>query len=308
MSALTFPDSPSTGDYHTVNGKTWRYDGLGWSFDPVRSYESRKKWKGARLHQAADITYSTSGSWTLFTWDTEGLDTDGFVALGTSASRITIPAGSIVTKVRLHCALKLDAADGVGSNQVKFYKNGATGFAGDASASFPSGYTNNGLVLTSGVVTCAPGDYFEVVYFSADGFVLDGGELLNFFELEVLEESVGNALVPGARVGTFFTSAPTASEVVMSYIFADAVDFPDEFLGSLAKAGTAATASTVFDVKKNGTNVGTITFAASGTAGTFATTGTTVAFAAGDVLAVVAPASPDATLAGVSLTFKGTYT
>ncbi|MGP9819170.1 hypothetical protein ACTZWW_04065 [Salinarimonas sp. NSM] len=69
---------------------------------------------------------------------------------------------------------------------------------------------------------------------------------------------------------------------------------------SYARAVTAATASTVFSVRKNGVQFGTITFAVGATAGTFAATETT--FAPGDVISVRGPDIPDATLADVSVT------
>lgn len=106
-------------------------------------------------------------------------------------------------------------------------------------------------------------------------------------------------------MGTFAAGTPAASEVLLRYVFARTTTFADEFAGSQASAGTAATASTVFLVKKNGSTVGTVTFAASGTVGVFATTGTTVSFAAGDVIELQGPSSPDATLANISFTFAG---
>lgn len=99
--------------------------------------------------------------------------------------------------------------------------------------------------------------------------------------------------------------APTSSQVVLRRVFGLPVVFADEFAGSYASAGTAATASTTFTVKKNGSSVGTIVFAAAGTTGTWSTTGTTVSFAAGDLLEIVAPASADATLAAVAFTVVG---
>jgi len=55
----------------------------------------------------------------------------------------------------------------------------------------------------------------------------------------------------------------------------------------------------------NGMNVGTMVFAAAATTATFAMTSATT-FNAGDVLTLVAPAVPDATLANLAWTFMGT--
>lgn len=67
------------------------------------------------------------------------------------------------------------------------------------------------------------------------------------------------------------------------------------------KAVTAATASTTLTIRKNGSSIGTMVFAASGTVATF-TVASNVTFASGDVLSIIAPATPDTTLANVDIT------
>lgn len=100
--------------------------------------------------------------------------------------------------------------------------------------------------------------------------------------------------------------SPAASGIVLRHVFVRAANFADDFSGSQASADTAATASTVFVVKKNGSNIGTISFSSAGTTGVFATSGSTIeTFVPGDVLSVIAPSSPDATLANISLNFAG---
>lgn len=106
-------------------------------------------------------------------------------------------------------------------------------------------------------------------------------------------------------IGAMIPGAPSASLVCMRYKFPRAVDFPASLTNSQGVAGTAATAQTDFDVRKNGVSFGTIRFAAAGTSATFIAAGSS-SFAAGDVLTVVAPASPDATLADISVTLAGT--
>jgi hypothetical protein len=96
-----------------------------------------------------------------------------------------------------------------------------------------------------------------------------------------------------------------ASALCMRTVFCRAVTFPTNFSGSVATAGTAATASTTFNLAKNGTNIGTLVFAAAGTTGTFTVAGG-ASFAINDNLTVTAPASADATLANVSVTLTGT--
>jgi len=108
-------------------------------------------------------------------------------------------------------------------------------------------------------------------------------------------------------VAGFFSGIPSASALVIRIPLARAVSFPANFSGSHGVAGTAATASTVFDVQKNGASIGSITFAIAGTVATFTTTGgTSKSFVAGDILSIVAPASPDATLADFGFVLAGT--
>lgn len=98
---------------------------------------------------------------------------------------------------------------------------------------------------------------------------------------------------------------PTSDEIIGRYVSTRAFSIPAGATGSLAKAGTAATAETIFTLKKNGASFGSITFAASGTTGTFAVASTT-SFAAGDILTIHAPNTADATISKLGITFIGT--
>jgi hypothetical protein len=113
-------------------------------------------------------------------------------------------------------------------------------------------------------------------------------------------------------------TAYTASQVVGHHRFSAAVTIPANFgayLGRTSRAGGSAvtTASTVFSVEKAATaspnsfsQVGTITFASGTVTPTFASSGgTAISFAAGDVMRLVAPATPDTTFAGFYCTLCG---
>ena len=105
----------------------------------------------------------------------------------------------------------------------------------------------------------------------------------------------------------FYPGAPAASAKVLRSPVARAVGFVANFAGSYGVAGTAATASTVFDIQKNGVSIGSATFAAAGTVATFASaSGAAQTLAAGDVLSIIAPASADATLADAGFALAGT--
>jgi len=70
---------------------------------------------------------------------------------------------------------------------------------------------------------------------------------------------------------------------------------------SRVTAGVAATGAVSLDIKKNGSNIGTIDFAAAGTVATF-TFATSTNFNAGDDIEVVNAGTADATLADLSIT------
>lgn len=106
-------------------------------------------------------------------------------------------------------------------------------------------------------------------------------------------------------VGGMYNGAPTASLIMLHHVVTRTVIFPSGLTGSQGAAGTAATAQTDFDIQKGGSSVGTMRFAASATTATFIMASQQT-FSAGNILKIVAPASPDATLANLTFTLVGT--
>lgn len=106
-------------------------------------------------------------------------------------------------------------------------------------------------------------------------------------------------------IAFFFTTAPTASEVLLLYTACENISLADDFAGSVGDVGTNPTASFALDVQKNGSSIGSITVSTGGTF-TFATTDGAVSLVSGDQLKIVGPGSADATIANVSITLKGT--
>lgn len=106
-------------------------------------------------------------------------------------------------------------------------------------------------------------------------------------------------------IAFFFTTTPTASEVLCLYTACESITLADDFAGSVGDVGTNPTSSFALDVQKNGASVGTITISTGGSF-TFVTSGGSVSLASGDQIKVVGPVTPDATCADVSITLKGT--
>lgn len=103
-------------------------------------------------------------------------------------------------------------------------------------------------------------------------------------------------------IGMQILGKPDAGSVVGRFVAVRAFKLPINFVNSIAKSGTAALASTVLSVKKNGTQVGTVTFAAGATNGTFVAA-TEVSFAIGDIFTLTAAATQDTNFADAQVTF-----
>lgn len=103
-------------------------------------------------------------------------------------------------------------------------------------------------------------------------------------------------------LNVFCSGKPIANEVIGSGIAPYAMTLVAA--SCKAQAVVAATASTVFTIKKNNTNIGTVTFSAAGTVGVFSIT--TAAVAVDNLITIHAPASADATLADITIQLRGT--
>lgn len=106
------------------------------------------------------------------------------------------------------------------------------------------------------------------------------------------------------RVGFFFTTTPTASEVLLVHVVTDAFTVPIGLSGTRVSVGTNPAASFILSVRKNGVEFGTVTISTGGVATLAAASATS--FAAGDLLSVLGPAVADTTIANVAVTLRGT--
>ena len=121
------------------------------------------------------------------------------------------------------------------------------------------------------------------------------------------------AVAPAAQAGgaapfdiaVYFPGQPEAAERLLKLEVARGFTLPADLAGSRGHADSAATAEAVCTILKNGASVGSITFAAASQDAAFALAGG-LALVPGDRLELVAPATQDATLAGLALTLIGT--
>jgi hypothetical protein len=105
-------------------------------------------------------------------------------------------------------------------------------------------------------------------------------------------------------IGGSFVGKPSAGTVIMRFPMPRTVRFLSGMALSKGVAAIAATAAVSFSLRKNGIEFATMNFAASATSTTFICTATTD-FVAGDILTLVAPATPDDTLSDIGFAFAG---
>lgn len=139
-----------------------------------------------------------------------------------------------------------------------------------------------------------------VVYAKQDGFMYSKDDLGT-------ETQLGGGGSTPYDIGGLIDGVPAGSAIVLNHVAVRTITMADEFAGSRATAQIAATALTTFSIRRNGIAIGSLSFAALATIGTFTNTVVgTETFSPGDVLTVHAPALADATLADISITFFGT--
>lgn len=173
------------------------------------------------------------------------------------------------------------------------------------------------------VRTTATGDWAthedEIAYYKssvwefhtpAEGWVVyaqDENELLIYQGSAGWDTLVSVLEADSHDVGGSKEGQPGSSEVLARIVFVRAVTFADDFAGSQGVVGTAPTdsAGADFDIQKDGSSVGTMSFASAATTATFTSDSGGVSFAAGEVLTVVAPGSQDPALADLAFMFKG---
>jgi hypothetical protein len=145
----------------------------------------------------------------------------------------------------------------------------------------------------------------QIIYLKFPSINIVGGGLQSLASVPVYTYMVkGTGQTSSTIVSGSFTGRPTANLVLQSYVFAASATLPAGLSGSRGTASTVATAVTTFALQKNGAALGSMSFLGSAATATFTMSSATV-FNAGDVLTVVAPATPDATLANLAWTFLG---
>jgi len=262
-------------------------------------------WRGALVSLPTALltinTYEGAGGY-IIPFGAEQWDTDGFHDNVTNNTRLTIPAGLGITRVRLFASAHMSLVAANDFAEIRIFKNGVA-FLGTAVLTNTEGNTDRRFSATSAAVPVVDGDYFEFrLSTETDTSVTINAGSFTSFGVEVVETDE-NAFPP-EEVSAFVAGTPAVSDVLYKKTAIRRFTLSDEFAGSLANARVAGTGATTFDVKRNGSVIGTIVFAASGTTGTFATTAaTTEVFDVGDIFTIESQGSVDASLNDIDFSF-----
>jgi hypothetical protein len=101
------------------------------------------------------------------------------------------------------------------------------------------------------------------------------------------------------------TETPTSDEVIGKVVIPRDMTLPADLAGAAGHVDATPTAQFDIDVTDDGTSIGTVTIATDGSFA-FTTAGNTAkSVAAGSVIRFIAPASTDATVAGIAVTLIG---
>lgn len=212
------------------------------------------------------------------------------ISSSTTSGGSGTPGGSD-TQVQFNCTGSFCGDAGLTYNSST--KTLSVGVAGTSGKWCPSGSTSGTACITVPAVAGTPPDLKLPTTSGVANNILstDGSGTLSWLAMPY-------------DISVFFGGVP-ASSAIFRVVAARAFDSTASWAGTVCNAGTAATAQTDFIIKKGVTTVGTLRFAASATTCTIVSP-TTTSFAAGDVLSVTAPASPDASLANISISLTAT--
>lgn len=164
---------------------------------------------------------------------------------------------------------------------------------------FPNGAVADNFQLQSG--TSLPtdgqalGELFYLTTGSAGLYLYTGSSWL----------AVGTGVSGGGGgsttygVGLTISGQPTTDETLLFFPAPQALSLPTNATGSTAACEVAPSSTATFSIRKNGTQIGTVTFAANATTGTF--TATSTSFSTGDVLSVVLTSAYDNTFSDIGI-------
>jgi hypothetical protein len=252
---------------------------------------------GARL-QKGTLQTVTTDTGTKVVWDAGDVVFDTGAYFDNANDEFLIPAG--VTKVRLVASVDWGPNTTGGIRQILMRKNGTTAIATHNHPPQSDGGSTIQQIET-GVIEVVEGDNFQLDVFHDRGADLTVDAIATtFFAIDIIETD--EAARPPEPIDIFLENqhwdldAIPVSQPVYKKIATRRFSLLDDFANSQGQADAGPNGgAVVFDVLRNGTSIGSITFADSTGAAqtaTFSTTGATQEdFEIGDRLEIETPAN-----------------
>ncbi len=239
--------------------------------------------QGCLLSSTATQAITTSTA-TAVAWDSEIYDTDSFHDNVTNNTRITIPAG--VTKVKLTGGIVWET-NASGFRRVTMTKNGSSFDGRGHTFNTTSPNANMFQNVVSAELDVAENDYFELIAEHDRGSNLNVvNNTATWFSCVALESD--DAIFPPHQINHWENGTPATSGVLYRQIAERAFTLDDALAASVARFETAPSGGTVdLDVDRNGTKIGTISWADGSNTATFSTVAAQeYVFAIGDRLTI----------------------
>lgn len=244
-------DVPS--GYAGQGGKlvTVRSDGTGLAFTSANSLvavAAVPRFMGAQVNLAASTAAQNYSAGIAIPFGAEQYDTDGFHDTVTNNTRLTIPSGLGIRKVKLSATVRVSAIAAGSDNLLAISRNGLFTYLGNPGITHEnSAATATQITIASGPIAVSDGDYFECFFQTSDtstGLEADRTS----FAIEVVEVEGG---VNIANVQNDATTARTlgAADINAHLVFSSAspvtVTVP-------ANASVAFPVGSTIDMEQNG--------------------------------------------------------
>lgn len=250
-------------DYSSNSGKivAVKNDGSGLEFvspNALVPVAAVPRFMGAQVYLSASTTAQNYSTATAIAFGAEAYDTDGFHDNVTNNTRLTIPAGLGIKKVRVAAVARVSSITAGSDNVLTISKNGAYTYIGNPGTTHEnSAATTSQISISSGPIAVADGDYFEFVFQTSDTSTgLDADR--TSFSIEVVE------VEGGVNIANVQADATTARTLGMADINAHLVFSSSSAVTVTvpANATTAFPVGATIDIEQNGTGQVSISGAA----------------------------------------------
>lgn len=241
-------------DYSTNTGKlvAVKGDGTGLEFvspNALVPVAATPRFMGAQVYLSGSTSAQNYSAGTAIAFAAENYDTDSFHDNVTNNSRLTIPSGLGIKKVKVSATVRVSSIAAGSDNFLAIRKNGVETYIGSPALHHEnSAATSTTISISSGAIPVVAGDYFDCWFSTSDtstGLEADRTS----FTIEVVE------VEGGVNIANVQTDATTARTLGMADINAHLLFSSSSAVTVTvpANATTAFPIGSTIDMEQNGT-------------------------------------------------------